>query len=92
MKDDIWIEEPVFRQMTGITLEEYHKAHDTTGELDGVPLPERKYRSRGKGKLRFSEVEAFMRKWNEVGARKRTEGGSSDLTKCAEPEPPGLTE
>jgi hypothetical protein len=62
MKDDIWIEEPVFRQMLGLSLDEYRRALDTTGELDGLRLPERKYRN-GKGRLRLSEVEEFMKKW-----------------------------
>lgn len=91
MKDDIWIEEPVFRQMIGITLEEYHKAHDSTGELDGVPLPERKNR-KGRGRLRLSEVEAFMKSWREVSARQRTEGGSLEAPGSTSPEPPGPAE
>ncbi|PIJ42790.1 MULTISPECIES: hypothetical protein [Serratia] len=91
MKDDIWIEEPVFRQMIGITLEEYLKAHDSTGELDGVPLPERKYR-KGKGRLRLSEVEVFMKSWREVSARQRTEGGLPKATGSTSPEPPGPAE
>lgn len=70
MKGDVWVEEPVFRQMLGLSLDEYRKALKTTGELDGVTLPERKYRN-GKGRLRLSDVDAFMKLWSKNCARQQ---------------------